>query len=110
MYLLGHEAEFGYQEAVKLLSSSKLPEKFLVGLKLVLLFLLVKGYITCGVVLYEDHPMVSQVIPAFKADLESNYDINVCMALAGASSIGGKLLADALVPTVNKLVGYAFFL
>lgn len=68
-----------------------------------------QGYITCGVVLHDGHALVPQVIPSFKSDLESGHDMPVCMALAVASNIGGKNLAEALGPIASKLIGYIFF-
>eukprot|EP01122_Echinamoeba_exundans_P011711 TRINITY_DN4757_c0_g1_i1.p1 TRINITY_DN4757_c0_g1~~TRINITY_DN4757_c0_g1_i1.p1 ORF type:complete len:1048 (-),score=242.02 TRINITY_DN4757_c0_g1_i1:42-3185(-) len=91
MYLLGYDLEFGYMEAVRLISSSKFSEKQI-------------GYITLSVVLHEEHEMIPLVINSFRLDLESRNDNFVCLALAAVCNIGGKGMAEAMAPVVEKLL------
>lgn len=89
MYVLGYEPDFGYAEALRLLSSRKFSEKQM-------------GYLTLSVVLNEDHEMIPLVINSFKNDLEARPEQHVCLALSAVCNIGGKTMAEALVPAVEK--------
>eukprot|EP01125_Pyxidicula_operculata_P002647 TRINITY_DN124_c1_g1_i1.p1 TRINITY_DN124_c1_g1~~TRINITY_DN124_c1_g1_i1.p1 ORF type:complete len:1591 (+),score=529.24 TRINITY_DN124_c1_g1_i1:48-4820(+) len=91
MYLMGYEADFGYNESLGLLASSKMVEKLM-------------GYITLGAVLNEDHELIPQMIPSIKQDLTSKTDVFTCMALAAASNIGGKQMAEAVVSDVKNIL------
>jgi AP-2 complex subunit alpha len=56
------------------------------------------------VVLHEEHEMIPLVINSFRLDLESRNDTFVCLALAAVCNIGGKGMAEAMAPVVEKLL------
>jgi AP-2 complex subunit alpha len=89
IYTLGYEPDFGYAEALRLLSSRKFAEKQM-------------GYLTLSVVLNEDHEMIPLVINSFRNDLEARPEQHICLALSAVCNIGGRTMAEALVPSVEK--------
>lgn len=48
--------------------------------------------------------MIPLIINSFKLDLESFNEHNVCLALSAICNIGGKEMAESLVPDVEKLL------
>ena len=65
MFMLGYEVDFGYVEAVNLLSSERFSEKQI-------------GYLAMGLFLNETHEMVPLIINSMLNDLTSR----TCLALA----------------------------
>lgn len=61
-----------------------------------------QGYLTLSVVLNEEHEMIPLVINSFRTDLEARPDQHICLALSAVCNIGGKTMAEALVPSVEK--------
>jgi hypothetical protein len=90
MYLLGYEPDFGYSEALNLLSSNKHSEKQI-------------GYLTLSLVLHEDHEMIPLMINSLRNDLESQNEYFTSLALATICNIGGKTMAESLAPLVQKI-------
>ncbi|GAM27766.1 hypothetical protein SAMD00019534_109420 [Acytostelium subglobosum LB1] len=91
MYMLGYEIDFGYMEAVTLLSSTKFSEKQI-------------GYIALGVLLSETHELLPLVINSFKEDLMARSDYFQSLALSAICNIGGKETAEFLAPVIQKLL------
>lgn len=90
MYLLGYESDFAYNDALRLCTSQKIPEKLI-------------GYVTVQVVLQPENSMVPELLPTLKADLTSGNEVHICLALAAAANIGGSRICD-LAPNVRALI------
>jgi len=56
------------------------------------------------VVLHEDHEMIPLIINSIRQDLEHHNEYFICLALAAVCNIGGKGMAEALAPSVEKLL------
>eukprot|EP00049_Salpingoeca_infusionum_P018290 m.356545 g.356545 ORF g.356545 m.356545 type:complete len:909 (-) comp17570_c0_seq1:280-3006(-) len=91
MFLLGHEIEFGYMEAINLMSSLQYSEKQI-------------GYLFASVMLNEHHELMRMVIQAIKTDLSSRHELHVCLALHCISNIGGKDTAAEVSTIVQRLL------
>eukprot|EP00033_Pygsuia_biforma_P002018 GCRY01002244.1.p1 GENE.GCRY01002244.1~~GCRY01002244.1.p1 ORF type:complete len:949 (-),score=213.04 GCRY01002244.1:265-3111(-) len=89
IYMLGVDIDFGHIEAVNLLSSNKYSEKAM-------------GYLFCSFLMSESHEMVPLIINSISSDLHSRLEQHQCLALGAIANIGGKEMAEALVPDVQK--------
>lgn len=93
--MLGYDLDFGYMEAVTLLSSSNYQEK-------------VVGYTALGMLLNENHEMIPLIINSLQEDLNSRApkagEFFQCLALDAIANIGGKEMAESLAPVVQKLL------
>lgn len=89
MYMLGYEIDFGYMEAVTLLSSNKFQEKLM-------------GYLAVALLLHENHEMIPLIIQSLNTDLQSRDENHQALALTAISNIGGKETAESLAPIVQK--------
>jgi len=63
-----------------------------------------QGYITLSVVLNEEHEMIPLIINSLRQDLEQRNEHWICLSLAAICNIGGKGMAEALAPSVEKLL------
>mmetsp|Transcript_2271 Transcript_2271/g.3007 ORF Transcript_2271/g.3007 Transcript_2271/m.3007 type:complete len:986 (+) Transcript_2271:82-3039(+) len=91
MFMLGYDIDFGYIEAVTLLSAQKYQEKSI-------------GYLALGILLHENHEMLPLIIQSLQNDLQSRNEWHQCLALSAIGNIGGKEMAEALAPIVIKLL------
>lgn len=95
IYMLGYDLDFGYMEAVTLLSSTTYQEKVI-------------GYTALGMLLNENHEMIPLIINSLQEDLNSRApkagEFFQCLALDAIANIGGKEMAESLAPLVQKLL------
>jgi len=91
IYMLGYEVDFGYLEAINLLSSEKYTEKQM-------------GYVGFGMLLNENHDMIPLTIQSLQNDLGSRSDYAQCLALAAVANTGGKEMLEALSRIVQNLL------
>eukprot|EP01097_Dermamoeba_algensis_P003798 TRINITY_DN2586_c0_g1_i1.p1 TRINITY_DN2586_c0_g1~~TRINITY_DN2586_c0_g1_i1.p1 ORF type:complete len:877 (-),score=197.89 TRINITY_DN2586_c0_g1_i1:104-2734(-) len=91
MFMLGYEIDFGYLEAINLLSSEKYTEKQM-------------GYVGFGLLLNENHDMIPLTIQSLQNDLNSRSDFAQCLALAAIANTGGKEMLEALSRPVQNLL------
>eukprot|EP01098_Paradermamoeba_levis_P013165 TRINITY_DN593_c0_g1_i1.p1 TRINITY_DN593_c0_g1~~TRINITY_DN593_c0_g1_i1.p1 ORF type:complete len:545 (+),score=194.02 TRINITY_DN593_c0_g1_i1:167-1801(+) len=91
MFMLGYEVDFGYLEAVNLLSSDKYTEKQM-------------GYVGFGTLLNENHDMIPLTIQSLQNDLNSRSEYAQCLALAAIANTGGKEMLEALSRPVQNLL------
>lgn len=95
IYMLGYDLDFGYMEAVTLLSSTTFQEKTI-------------GYTALGMLLNENHEMIPLIINSLQEDLNSRApkagEFFQCLALDAIANIGGKEMAESLAPVVQKLL------
>jgi AP-2 complex subunit alpha len=90
-YMLGYEVDFGHLEAVTLISSSRLTEKY-------------TGYIAATLLLNADSPALEAVVGAVRNDLMSGDEVVQSLALAMVGNIGGPLLTTELSGDVLRLI------
>lgn len=90
-YMLGYEVDFGHVEAVSLICSSRLTEKY-------------TGYIAATLLLNADSPALDGVIAAVRSDLMSGDEVVQSLALAMVGNIGGPLLTSELSGDVLRLI------
>jgi len=91
MYLLGYDIDFGYLEAINLLSSLKFQEKLI-------------GYLAVSLLLHENHSMIPLLIQSLQNDLQSRNEFHQCLALISIGNIGGKEMAESVAPMVQKML------
>eukprot|EP01114_Cavostelium_apophysatum_P019630 TRINITY_DN6382_c0_g1_i1.p1 TRINITY_DN6382_c0_g1~~TRINITY_DN6382_c0_g1_i1.p1 ORF type:complete len:964 (-),score=261.68 TRINITY_DN6382_c0_g1_i1:12-2903(-) len=91
MYMLGYEIDFGYMEAVNLLSSNKFQEKMI-------------GYLALTILLHENHEMLPLIVQSLQNDLQSRNELHQALALTAIANIGGKEMSESLAPIVQKLL------
>ncbi|KNC78944.1 hypothetical protein SARC_08642 [Sphaeroforma arctica JP610] len=91
IYLLGYPVDFGYIEAVSLISSSKYSEKHV-------------GYLFVSVVLNEEHELIRLLVQSMKKDLIDYNETNVCLALNCIANVGGPEVAESLGDDVYRLL------
>jgi len=91
IYMLGYDIDFGYMEAVTLLSAQKFSEKL-------------TGYLAMAVLLHENHEMLPLVIQSLQNDLQSRNDYHQSLALCAIANIGSKEMSESLSPIVQKLL------
>eukprot|EP01116_Phalansterium_solitarium_P008312 TRINITY_DN2199_c2_g1_i1.p1 TRINITY_DN2199_c2_g1~~TRINITY_DN2199_c2_g1_i1.p1 ORF type:complete len:1056 (-),score=242.90 TRINITY_DN2199_c2_g1_i1:162-3329(-) len=91
MYMLGYEIDFGYMEAVNLLSAPKFQEKSV-------------GYLALSMLLSENHEMLPLIIQSLQNDLQSRVEAHQTLALTAVGNIGGKEISDALSPIIAKML------
>ncbi|KAL6076930.1 AP-2 complex subunit alpha [Balamuthia mandrillaris] len=92
VYLLGYDVDFGYMEAIQLLSAEKFSEKQV-------------GYIALEILLNEEHEMLPLLVQALCDDLEARSEYSQCLALTAIANLGGKAMAEAQIAQgVVKLI------
>jgi len=91
IFLLGNDLEFGHLEAVNLLSAAKFSEKQI-------------GYLFVSVVISDSHDMANMIAEAVGNDLRSTKELHVCLALNCIANMGGKVLAEKVMPQVKQLL------
>ncbi len=104
MYLLGYDIDFGYLEAVNLMSSLKFQEKLIVRTVINQKLTTIKGYLAISLLLNENHSMIPLIIQTLQNDLNSRNEYHQCLALIAIGNIGGKEMAESVAPIVQKLL------
>jgi len=89
--MLGYEVDFGYMEAVTLMSSDKFSEKQI-------------GYVSMGILLSEGHEMLPLIVQQLQNDLQSRNDNVASLALTAIANIGGREMAESLSRPVQNLL------
>ncbi|TFK41155.1 adaptin N terminal region-domain-containing protein [Crucibulum laeve] len=90
-YILGYKVDVGHMEAVNLISSSKYSEKQI-------------GYLAVTLLMHENSDFLRLVVNSIRKDLDSNSEIDNCLALHAIANVGGSEMAEALVEDVHRLL------
>lgn len=91
MYILGYEVDFGRNESVSLISSSKYSEKQV-------------GYLSVSLMLNENSKLLDMIVNSIRKDLESLNDLHTCLALNCIATVGNKAMGYSLGDDVFKLL------
>jgi AP-2 complex subunit alpha len=62
------------------------------------------GYCAVTLLLTENSDLVRLVVNSIKKDLDDNREINNCLALQAVANLGGREIAEALAPSVFKIL------
>ncbi|KAL1670345.1 adaptin N terminal region-domain-containing protein [Schizophyllum commune] len=90
-YILGYKVDVGHMEAVNLISSSKYSEKQI-------------GYLAVTLLMHENSDFLRLVVNSIRKDLDSNNEVDNCLALHAIANVGGSEMAEALVEDVHRLL------
>ncbi|KIL70826.1 hypothetical protein M378DRAFT_183405 [Amanita muscaria Koide BX008] len=90
-YILGYKVDVGHMEAVNLISSSKYSEKQI-------------GYLAVTLLMHENSDFLRLVVNSIRKDLDSNNEIDNCLALHAIANVGGSEMAEALAEDVHRLL------
>ncbi|CAF3456951.1 unnamed protein product [Rotaria sp. Silwood1] len=91
IFLLGHDIDFGYMEAVNLLSSNKYTEKQI-------------GYLFISVIMNSSTEMKQLIIQNIRNDIQSRNPIFINLALQCVANIGDKEMATAFTHEIPRLL------
>ncbi|CDS42785.1 AP 2 complex subunit alpha 2 [Echinococcus multilocularis] len=91
IFLLGHDIDFGYTEAVNLLCSNRYTEKQI-------------GYLFISVLLNDTHPLMNLVISRIRDDMSSRSTAFVNLALQCVANIGNREMAEQFGSEIPKLL------
>ncbi|BHF63758.1 AP-2 complex subunit alpha-2 [Sparganum proliferum] len=91
IFLLGHDIDFGYTEAVNLLCSNRYTEKQI-------------GYLFISVLLNDSHPLMNLVISRIRDDMSSRNAVFVNLALQCVANIGNREMAEQFASDIPKLL------
>uniref|UniRef100_A0AC35UIF2 AP-2 complex subunit alpha n=1 Tax=Rhabditophanes sp. KR3021 TaxID=114890 RepID=A0AC35UIF2_9BILA len=91
IFLLGHDIDFGYMEAVNLLSSNKYTEKQI-------------GYLFISVMINLQSDLMKLIIQSIKNDVSSRNPVHINLALQCISNVGCRDMADAFVTDLARLL------
>ncbi|KAL5110403.1 AP-2 complex subunit alpha-2 [Taenia crassiceps] len=91
IFLLGHDIDFGYTEAVNLLCSNRYTEKQI-------------GYLFISVLLNDAHPLMNLVISRIRDDMSSRSAAFVNLALQCVANIGNREMAEQFGSEIPKLL------
>uniref|UniRef100_A0A5K3EID8 AP-2 complex subunit alpha n=2 Tax=Mesocestoides corti TaxID=53468 RepID=A0A5K3EID8_MESCO len=91
IFLLGHDIDFGYTEAVNLLCSNRYTEKQI-------------GYLFISVLLNDNHPLMNLVISRIRDDMSSRSAAFVNLALQCVANIGNREMAEQFGSEIPKLL------
>ncbi|PFH54477.1 hypothetical protein AMATHDRAFT_72274 [Amanita thiersii Skay4041] len=90
-YILGYKVDIGHMEAVNLIASSKYSEKQI-------------GYLAVTLLMHENSDFLRLVVNSIRKDLDSNNEIDNCLALHAIANVGGSEMAEALAEDVHRLL------
>ncbi|KAF7784317.1 hypothetical protein Agabi119p4_482 [Agaricus bisporus var. burnettii] len=90
-YILGYKVDIGHMEAVNLIASPKYSEKQI-------------GYLAVTLLMHENSDFLRLVVNSIRKDLDSNNEIDNCLALHAIANVGGSEMAEALVEDVHRLL------
>ncbi|KAF8642300.1 hypothetical protein AX16_009570 [Volvariella volvacea WC 439] len=90
-YILGYKIDVGHMEAVNLISSAKYSEKQI-------------GYLAVTLLMHENSDFLRLVVNSIRKDLDSNHEVDNCLALHAIANVGGSEMAEALVEDVHRLL------
>ncbi|CAF1162721.1 unnamed protein product [Adineta ricciae] len=91
IFLLGHDIDFGYMEAVNLLSSNKYTEKQI-------------GYLFISVIMNSSSDMKQLIIQNIRNDIQSRNPIFINLALQCVANIGDREMATAFTNDIPRLL------
>ncbi|KAM7538001.1 hypothetical protein Aperf_G00000061747 [Anoplocephala perfoliata] len=91
IFLLGHDIDFGYTEAVNLLCSNRYTEKQI-------------GYLFISVLLNDTHPLMNLVISRIRDDMLSRNSAFINLALQCVANIGNREMAEQFGSEIPKLL------
>lgn len=90
-YILGYKVDIGHMEAVNLIASPKYSEKQI-------------GYLAVTLLMHENSDFLRLVVNSIRKDLDSNTEVDNCLALHAIANVGGSEMAEALVEDVHRLL------
>ncbi|PPQ80802.1 hypothetical protein CVT25_001927 [Psilocybe cyanescens] len=90
-YILGYKVDVGHMEAINLISSPKYSEKQI-------------GYLAVTLLMHENSDFLRLVVNSIRKDLDSNHEVDNCLALHAIANVGGSEMAEALVEDVHRLL------
>ncbi|TFK77097.1 Adaptor protein complex AP-2 alpha subunit [Pluteus cervinus] len=90
-YILGYKVDVGHMEAVNLIASSKYSEKQI-------------GYLAVTLLMHENSDFLRLVVNSIRKDLDSNTEVDNCLALHAIANVGGSEMAEALAEDVHRLL------
>lgn len=90
-YILGYKVDVGHMEAVNLISSPKYSEKQI-------------GYLAVTLLMHENSDFLRLVVNSIRKDLDSNSEVDNCLALHAIANVGGSEMAEALSEDVHRLL------
>ncbi|KAF7310914.1 hypothetical protein HMN09_00634700 [Mycena chlorophos] len=90
-YILGYKVDVGHMEAVNLISSPKYSEKQI-------------GYLAVTLLMHENSDFLRLVVNSIRKDLDSNNEVDNCLALHAIANVGGSEMAEALAEDVHRLL------
>jgi AP-2 complex subunit alpha len=108
-YILGYKVDIGHMEAVNLIASPKYSEKQIVcvlSLSPVSVRHVVglQGYLAVTLLMHENSDFLRLVVNSIRKDLDSNNEVDNCLALHAIANVGGSEMAEALVEDVHRLL------
>ncbi|KXN90024.1 AP-2 complex subunit alpha [Leucoagaricus sp. SymC.cos] len=90
-YILGYKVDIGHMEAVNLIASPKYSEKQI-------------GYLAVTLLMHENSDFLRLVVNSIRKDLDSNNEVDNCLALHAIANVGGSEMAEALAEDVHRLL------
>ncbi|KAG1677810.1 hypothetical protein FOA52_008574 [Chlamydomonas sp. UWO 241] len=91
IHMLGYNIDFGHKQACDLIPKPKYKDKQV-------------GYMACAILMSENDEFLRLSINAVHVDLISRNEAFECLALNFVGSVGGREMAEALVPDILKLL------
>ncbi|KAF9453817.1 Adaptor protein complex AP-2 alpha subunit [Macrolepiota fuliginosa MF-IS2] len=90
-YILGYKVDIGHMEAVNLIASPKYSEKQI-------------GYLAVTLLMHENSDFLRLVVNSIRKDLDSNNEVDNCLALHAIANVGGSEMAETLAEDVHRLL------
>ena len=111
-YILGYQVDVGHMEAVNLIASPVYSEKQIVSEMsrqpaldcAELRILRFQGYLAITLLMHENSDFIRLVVNSIRKDLDDLSEVNNCLALHAIANVGGKEMAEALIPDVHRLL------
>lgn len=71
-----------------------------------------KGYLAVTLLMHENSDFLRLVVNSIRKDLDSNHEVDNCLALHAIANVGGSEMAEALAEDVHRLLisPYASFI
>ncbi|XP_014768030.1 AP-4 complex subunit epsilon-1 isoform X2 [Octopus bimaculoides] len=88
-HMMGYDTSFGYIHAVKLAQQGSGWMKWM-------------GYLSCGILLHEDHELIVLLVNTILKDLRSTNILDNCIALSAASSLVNAEMIPVVLPLVEE--------
>ncbi len=63
-----------------------------------------KGYLAVTLLMHENSDFLRLVVNSIRKDLDSNHEVDNCLALHAIANVGGSEMAEALAEDVHRLL------